>query len=303
MSQTLFRGIVPPVPTIMDENGQLDKLGMGRLIDFLIGEGVHGFLFLGTAGEAAHMSAQQKETVTDFVIQYVNKRIPVLIGTGCPGTQETIYFSQYAEKAGADGLVIVNPSYMLLSEENMYRHFARIAESVKLPILLYNFPMLTGQDLSPQLLLRLATDFPNIVGVKDTVDQLSHIRAVVQMVKSVRPDFMVFAGFDEYLFATLCCGGDGVIPASANFAPQLTLGIYEAYNRGDMEQLKALTKRLSLIAGIYSLDAPFVNVVKEAIGMCVLDIPTHVLSPANPLTPEKRETLRSMLVKADVIRS
>lgn len=301
MSNKTFHGVIPPVPTILTEKGELDRAGMGRLIDHLIAADVNGLFFLGSAGEFSHMAHELRLEVAEFCVKYVAKRKPVLIGIAHSGTLETIRFGHHAEKIGADGVVVVNPFYALLSEENLYQHFKDIADALRLPIILYNFPGLTGQDIRPHIIKRLVEDCPNIVGLKDTVDTLNHIRETIHLVKPIRPDFAVFAGFDEYLFGTLILGGDGCIPASANFAPQLTCGIYKAFQKEDFATVVALQKRLSYIPQLYSLDAPFFNVVKEAIHMAGIDISTHVLKPANPLSEDKKKIVQEVLKKSGVI--
>ena len=301
MATPQFHGVIPPVPTVLDENGGLDRPGMSRLIDHLLASDVNGLFFLGSAGEFSHMAHETRLEVAEFCVDYVAKRKPVLIGIAHSGTQETIRYGKHAEKIGADGVVVVNPFYALLTDENLYRHYRTIADALTAPIILYNFPGLTGQDIKPAIIKRLVEECPNIIGLKDTVDTLNHIRETIHLIKPIRPDFVVFAGFDEYLFGTLILGGDGCIPASANFAPQLTCGIYKAYNDGDFAQVVALQKRLSFIPQMYSLDAPFFNVVKEAIRLSGIDIPTNVLQPANPLSDEKKQIVRDILKKSGLI--
>jgi 4-hydroxy-tetrahydrodipicolinate synthase len=302
MTTPLFKGIIPPVATIVTEDGHLDEIGMGRLIDHLISSGVNGLFFLGGAGEFCNMSATMRKQVAEFCVKYTNHRLPVLIGIGAPGTNETIDFGLHAKAIGADGVIAVNPYYMMLSEENLYQHYKKIAESVGLPVIIYNFPALTGQDCTPSLVKKLAIDCPNIVGIKDTVDTMGHIRELILSIKPLRPDFAVFAGYDEYLLGTLVVGGDGSIPASANFAPSLTCGIYRAFQEKNHAKMFELQNLLSHIPSIYSLDAPFVNAVKEAIKMTGVDISTHVLPPASPLSEEKKAILREILQRSQVIK-
>lgn len=239
--KTKFHGIIPPVCTIFDETGDLDRNGMGKLIDFLIKSKVDGLFFLGSVGEFSQMSSDERKAVAEFAIEYVDGRLPVLIGTGSSNTREAIELSLHSKKHGADGVVIINPYYWSLSEENLYKHYARIAEKVQLPILLYNFPTITGQDLNPEIVLKLAKSHSNIVGIKDTVDSAGHIRETILTVKAERSDFAVFAGFDDHLWNTLSLGGDGCISASTNFAPELTHMRHFVIN--------SLTKQLNCIVG------------------------------------------------------
>ncbi|TCS79389.1 dihydrodipicolinate synthase family protein [Tepidibacillus fermentans] len=297
----LFKGIIPPVSTIFNENLKLDRQGMGKLIDFLIDSGVHGLFFLGSGGEFSQMSFEERKEVAAFATEYVKDRVPVLIGTGGTNTREIIALNQHAKEIGADGVVIINPYYWPLTEENLLAHYGEIAENTELPILLYNFPNLTGQDLTPEIVLKLVDKYPNIVGIKETVDMAGHIREMILKVKSKHPHFSVLAGFDDHLLNTLSLGGDGSISASGNFAPELTVGIYQAFQNRDYEKAIELHKRLAFLPLMYKLDSPFVNVVKEATKLRGLDISTHVLPPARPLSEEKKQELIAILKDASLL--
>ncbi|HYK72574.1 MAG TPA: dihydrodipicolinate synthase family protein [Pseudoneobacillus sp.] len=296
-----FYGVIPPVSTIFDESLHLDQKGMGRLIDFLIESGVNGLFFLGSGGEFSQMSKEERKQVAEFATKYVNNRVPVLIGTGGTSTREIIELNQHANEIGADGVVIINPYYWSLTESNLFDHFGEIAKNTELPILLYNFPNLTGQDISPELVLKLVENYPNIVGIKETVDTAGHIREMILKVKEKYPHFSVLAGFDDHLFNTLALGGDGVISASGNFAPELTIGIYQAFQKKDFETALELHRRLAYLPLMYKLDSPFVNVVKEATRLRGMDISTAVLPPARVLSSEKKEALVEILKKAGLI--
>lgn len=298
MKTTDFCGIYPPVSTILDNERNLDREGMGKLIDYLIESGVHGLFFLGSGGEFSQMTEYQRKEVAEFTTSYVNGRVPVLIGTGSSSTNEVIALSQHAKDIGADGVVIINPYYWPLSEENLFEYYAEIAETIDLPIILYNFPALTGQDLSPEFVSRLVKKYKNIVGIKETTDEAGHIREMILKVKGERPDFKVFAGYDDHLFNTLALGGDGAIPASANFAPHLTVGIYEAFQTNELDKAVELHRSLAVLALMYKLDTPFIGVVKEAIKLSGLDISTTVLPPAKALNKKKIAELQKMLNKA-----
>lgn len=301
MNKALFHGIIPPVSTIFTAEGKFDKVGMAKMIDYLIKEGVNGLFFLGTGGEFSQMDQSLRLEVAEYCVKYTNGRLPVLVGIGSPGTQETINYGKHAQLIGADGVVVVNPYYAKLTEENLFCHYKKIAAEVNLPILLYNFPALTGQDLNPQLVKRLVIDCPNIIGIKETVDVISHIREMIYAIKPVRPDFLVFAGYDECLMSTLIVGGAGSIPASANFAPSLTCGLYKAYQERDYERLFELQRLISQLSIIYTMDSPFFGVIKEAIKMVGVDISTYSLPPASPLSEEKKAQLQKILKQCNLI--
>ncbi|TKI05796.1 dihydrodipicolinate synthase family protein [Martelella alba] len=301
MPTTRFYGVIPPVPTLFTADEKLDEASMAHLLDSLLDSAVNGLFFLGSAGEFAHMSEALRLQTAEFCVNYVNKRKPVLIGIAHSGTRETIRYGLHAQKIGADGVVAVNPYYNPLSENNLFLHYKHLADAVSLPILMYNFPALTGQNIPVPVIRRLAEACPNIVGLKDTVDTLSHIRETLHEVKPARPDFAVFAGYDEYLFGTLILGGDGSIPASANFAPQLTCGIYQAWRRQDYAEAVRLQQRLSFIPELYTYDAPFYNVVKYAIQLVGVDISVNALQPASPLREDVKENIRAALRRSGVI--
>jgi 4-hydroxy-tetrahydrodipicolinate synthase len=272
-------------------------------IDCLIDSGVHGLFFLGTGGEFSQMSIEERKELATFATDYVNGRLPVLIGTGSPNTREVISLTKHSKEIGADGVVIINPYYSTLTDENLYRHYGIIAEMVDIPILLYNFPALTGQDLTPDMVLRLAKSYPNIVGIKDTIDSTGHIGEIILKVKAERPDFSVFAGYDDHLWNTLSLGGDGAIPASSNFAPELTVGIYHAFQSKEYQKGIELHQRLAYLPMIYKLDSPFTNVIKEAIQMRGVNISTYVLPAAKPLDNDKKGKLRNILNKASLLEA
>jgi 2-dehydro-3-deoxy-D-pentonate aldolase len=296
-----FKGIIPPVSTIFTEDGTFDKNGMGRLINNLIARKVDGLFFLGTGGEFSQLSLEKRKHIAEFVVKEVSGRVPVLIGTGSTSTQDVIELNDHAKVIGADGVVVINPYYMKLSEENLYAHYSRIAKATDLPILLYNFPALTGQDLSPDFILKLVKEHDNIVGIKETVDNIGHIRDVINIVKGYQPDFTVLCGFEDLFLNTLSLGGDGIIAATGNFAPELSIDLYQSFIKEDYKRVVELNGKLAYLPVIYSLDTPFVNVIKEAIGLCGLDVSAAVLPPSGNLLASKKQELKKILGNVNII--
>lgn len=300
-NHVMFKGVIPPVSTIFQETGELDRVGMGKLIDFLIDAGVHGLFFNGTGGEFSQMSTEQRQEVATFAVDYVDRRCPVLIGTGSASTVEAIELSKHAEKIGADAIVVINPYFWKLSEEFLFQHFSDIAKSVNIPMLLYNFPALTGQDITPELALRLADTHSNIVGIKESVDEAGHYREMILKIKPKHPSFSVLVGFDDHLLNNLSLGGDGVVPASANFIPQFTINLYNAYVNGDYEKAIELQKKVAYLPLFYKIASPFVGVAKEAMNMVGLEVSTSVLSPTRGLNNNQIREIKSLLKTLNVI--
>ncbi|AVH81917.1 dihydrodipicolinate synthase family protein [Citrobacter sp. FDAARGOS_156] len=296
----VFKGIFPPVPTIVDDNGELDRAGMAVMIDHVISNGADGMLILGSGGEFSHFSSEQRKQIAEFSLQHVAGRVPVLIGIACASTAETIQLGKHAEKAGAQGVLVVNPYYAKLSEEARFTHYKRIAEALNVPVFLYNFPELTGQDIGLNVITRLAREVPNIVGIKDTIDNISHTREIINQVHCFRQDFIIFSGYDEYLLDTLMLGGHGGIPATFNFAPNITRGIYQAVQQNDLATAKALQQQLSGLSPLYALEQPFFGVIKTAIKLSGVDISTAVVPPALPLNEEKIAQVKNILSRISV---
>ncbi|AWH87612.1 dihydrodipicolinate synthase family protein [Limnobaculum parvum] len=295
-----FRGVFPPVPTIFHSDGRLDTVGMGALIDKLVNDGVDGMLILGSGGEFCHMPKAQRFEVAEFAVKHIAGRVPVLLGISSPSTQEVIEFGLHADTLGVDAVLVLNPYYALLNEEYMYNHFRTVAESIRSPVILYNFPVLTGQDISVKLIARLAKEVSNIIGIKDTVDNISHVREIMNQVRPMRPNFVVFSGYDEYMMDTLIMGGNGAIPATCNFASQITCGIYRAFKAKDYETMFELQRQLSRLSTVYSLETPFFGVIKQAIKLCGLHISTEVLAPVQMLSEEKKQQLMTVLTSAGI---
>lgn len=298
-----LQGIIPPVPTMIDADGRFDPQAMGRLIDFLLASEVDALFFLGSAGEFAQLSNAARRQVAEYCVARVAGRKPVMIGTASCATAEVIELAAHAAEIGADAVMAVNPYYSLLNDERIYGHYRQIAEASRLPVLLYNFPALTGQDLSVELVQRLARDCPNIVGIKDTVDCMSHLRRLILEVKGERPDFAIFCGYDEYLLDTLLIGGDGAIPATANFAPEITCGILRAVRENDLGAARRQLRRLAILSRMYGMDRPFTGLIKESIRQCGLDVPPHLAAPGTPPSAELCAKLRELLAAAEVLPS
>lgn len=294
-SKSIFQGVIPPIPTVLYNDGNLDEKGMKNLIDFLIDSEVHGLFFNGSGGEFSQMTIELRKKVAKFGVEYVNGRVPVLIGTGSPSGLEAFSLSVDAENIGADGIVVINPYYWSMSEDNLYKYYSDIANNVGIPVLLYNFPSLTGQSLTANFVNRLATDHKNIVGIKQTVEEVSLIRDMILEVKTERPDFSVFCGYDDHILHTLASGGDGSIPLTASFVPELSVGIYNAFNLRKFDKVLELHSKLSPLLQLYQIDTPFVNVAKEAIKLRGINISTEMLPPLTSLDKEKKDILASKL--------
>lgn len=298
-----FNGIIPPVSTTLDSEGNIDKSALKAVADFLIEQGVNGLFYLGTGGEFSQMNIEQRMALAEAAIAATAGRVPVLIGVGSPSSDEAVTLAKHAEASGADGIVAINPYYWKIAPRNLDDYYQRIARSVSLPVIIYNFPDLTGQDLTPETVKRLVLQNENIVGIKDTIDSVGHLRGMINTVKAVRPAFSVFCGYDDHLLNTLLLGGDGAITASANFAPQLSIGIYRAWQNGDLATAATLNKKLLQLPSIYSLETPFISLIKYAMQCVGLPVNTYCLPPTLEASAEAKENVRALLIAQGILKS
>lgn len=298
---TKFSGVIPPIPTMVSPEGSLDKRAMGACIDAVINAGVDGVLILGSAGEFFSMNEKLRKETAEFCVAHVASRVKTLVGTGACGTAEAISYARHAAGCGADGVMVINPYYSVMSDDCLYGYYSSIAESCEKPVLLYNFPAMTGQDLSIGLIRRLADNCVNIHGLKDSVTDFGHTRQVILEVKQAHPDFAVFAGFDDHMLPCLILGGDGGIPGTANFAPQIACGIYKAFSNGEFSTAFSLQRTISRLVQVYAVETPYFGTIKEAMRMCGIDVSPNVLQPSMPIKETGRKALRELLAQCGLL--
>lgn len=296
-----FSGIIPPIVTLFDERGRIDDAANERHIAYVLRGGVHGIFALGTTGEVMHLSPEERRRFAELTVRQVDGRVPVVIGCASTSTEESVALARHAQEIGADGVVVLPPYYWTPNDQAIERHIGTVAEAVDLPVIIYNFPAVVGRTISPALVATLAASHDTVLGIKETVDSISHIHEVIARVKPSRPEFSVLCGYEFHLLNTLLSGGDGSIPALANFAPQLPVEVYERVRQGQIAEAAELMRRRLELAALYQLDAPFFVVVKEAMVLLGLIPQATVRPPAGPLTDEGRSRLRGLLTSAGLL--
>lgn len=239
----IFTGAGVAIVTPFKDNGEVDYESFARSIEFQIENKTDAIIVCGTTGEASTLSHEEHLEVIRYCVKCVNGRIPVVAGTGSNCTETAIYLSQEAEKAGVDGLLVVTPYYNKATQKGLYEHFKMVADSVKVPILLYNIPGRTGGvNILPETVVRLCTEVENIVGVKDATGNYSQIATLMALADG-KVD--VYSGNDDQIVPLLSLGGKGVISVLSNVAPKETHDICAKYFEGDVTgsceiQLKAI---------------------------------------------------------------
>ncbi len=228
-----LNGIIVPMVTPFDENGNVDCKVACDLAEKLIADGVHGLFLLGTNGEFYMMTNEEKKELVNAVVTRVNHRIPVYAGSGLNSTQETIKLSNEMKALGVDALSVITPSYAILTQEELYEYFKEVAAAVDLPLILYNIPKFTGNNLDPQTVAQLA-NIKNIVAVKDSSGNIENMRQYVELTKD--KDFCVLDGSDGLILETLKMGVSGAIAGCANLIGKTVVDIYESYFDDNIDQ-------------------------------------------------------------------
>lgn len=239
---SIFKGAGVAIVTPMKENGEVNYEKFAEMIEFQIANGTDAIIVCGTTGESSTLTHEEHLDVIKYCTEKVAGRIPVVAGTGSNCTETAVYLSGEAEKYGVDGLLLVSPYYNKATQNGLYTHFKTIAESVKLPIILYNVPSRTGCNILPDTVIRLCHDVENIVGVKEASGNLSQIARLAAKAKGTVD---IYSGNDDQIVPILSLGGKGVISVLSNVAPKETHEICAKYFEGDVEgscdlQLRAM---------------------------------------------------------------
>src|SRR5579871_5781834 len=292
-----IRGIIPPVATPMLANEDLDLPRLRWFLDHLIAQGVHGVFVLGTNSEFYALDEREKQEVIATAVAHVRGRVPVFAGTGAETTREAVRLTRMAEREGVNGVSVITPYFVQPSQQEIYDHYRRVAESTSLPVILYNNPATCGGvKIDVDTVARLA-EIPNILGVKDSSGDLQN---TIEFIRVVPDRFSVMMGRDTLIYPALLFGARGAVPATANIAPALLAEIYIVIQRGDHEKAKAAQLRLNPIRLALALGtAP--GAVKAALTVMGMSIgPSR--APVGPLTPEKQQKMRAVLEQAGLLK-
>jgi 4-hydroxy-tetrahydrodipicolinate synthase len=273
-----FTALVTPF-----RNGELDVEALEGMVEFQIGHGVSGLVPCGTTGETPAMSEAEDRVVVETVVRVANGRVPIIAGTGSNSTDMAIKYTKMAEEVGADGSLQVAPYYNKPTQEGLYRHFAAIAESTDLPLVLYNIPGRTGVTISAETMARLA-EIPNVVGVKDSTLSMNMIADVISLCGE---DFDVLSGDDPMTLPLVALGGRGVSSVASNVAPGAVSDMVRALLEGDWERGRELHyELLPLFRALFVETNPIpVKTAASLLGLCSDEMRL-------PLCPMEGEYLR-----------
>ena len=282
----IFEGAGVAIITPFLPNGDVNYPKMEELVEEQIAGGTDAIIVCGTTGESSTMSHKEHLDVIRFVCEKVNKRIPVIAGTGSNSTAEAIYLSQEAEKVGSDGLLVVTPYYNKATQNGLIAHYKAIAAAVNIPIILYHIPGRTGVTMTPQTIVTLCKEVPNIVGVKEASGNFSTIAKIMSLADGCVD---LYSGNDDQIVPLLALGGKGVISVLSNVAPKQTHDMCEAYFKGDVKKSAQMQ-----LEAIELIDALFCEVnpipVKAAMNLMGKEVGPLRL-PLTEMEPQNQERL------------
>ncbi|MDA0236987.1 MAG: 4-hydroxy-tetrahydrodipicolinate synthase [Proteobacteria bacterium] len=236
-------GSLVAIVTPMYEDGSLDYVSFGRLIDWHIDCGTRGIVVVGTTGESPTVAIDEHTALIEYAVKHVAGRVPVVAGTGANSTAEAIELSVHAQKVGADMSLSVVPYYNKPTQEGLYRHFRKIAESVDIPLILYNVPSRTIADLQNDTVCRLA-EVDNVIGIKDATADMAR---GLDLINRTPKDFVVYSGDDATFMALMMLGSQGVISVTANVVPKEIQLVCDAILAGDYQKARSVNDQLSLL--------------------------------------------------------
>jgi 4-hydroxy-tetrahydrodipicolinate synthase len=278
-------------------NGKVDEAKVRELVELHVSHGTDGIIPCGTTGESPTLSHDEHKRVVEVVIEAARGRLKVVAGTGSNSTAEAIELTQHAELAGAAGALVVNPYYNKPTQEGLYRHFRAVAESVAIPILVYNIQSRTAVNVDTATLAHLTRDVKNIAGVKEasgSLDQMS------QVIAACGPDFSVLSGDDNLTLPLLAIGGHGVVSVIANILPRETSDLVHAALDGDWKRARDLHYRLFPLARAAFLETNPIP-IKEAMAMAGMLEPEFRL-PMCRMSDANRERLRAVLKQYALVK-
>lgn len=284
-----FGQVLTAMVTPFDQNGEIDFEATRTLVNYLLANGTDGLVVSGTTGESPTLTIEEKVALFKFVVEVVAGRVPVFAGTGSYNTRDSISLTKLAEEAGVDGIMLVVPYYNKPNQEGLYQHFKAIAESTKLPILLYNIPGRSAVNMTAETVIRLS-EIDNIVAVKEASGNLDQMAEIISKTPS---DFALYSGDDGLALPVLAIGGNGVISVASHVIGNELQDMINSFNSGDHQKAASEHRRLlPIMRALFAAPSP--APVKAALNMNGIYVGGLRL-PLVPLTEEEQRTLQKAL--------
>lgn len=292
----MLKGSIVALVTPFNSDGQLNEEKLKFLIDWHLKKGTDGILVCGTTGESATLNHTEHKRVVEIAVAHADKKIPIIAGCGSNSTREALDLTAYAKDVGADYSLIITPYYNKPTQEGLYQHYKKIADSVDIPIIIYNVPSRTGSNILPSTVARLYNDCKNIVGIKEASGSLDQITKLMTLVDD---KFLLFSGSDETILPTLSLGGVGVISVIANIMPKETHDLVDNFLKGNFKQAKNMQLYLyDMVKALFIETNPIP--VKSSLGLMGL-IEVNLRLPLWRLSEDNLSKLQVVLKKYKLI--
>jgi 4-hydroxy-tetrahydrodipicolinate synthase len=290
----MFKGSIVAIVTPF-KKGRVDEKALGDLINWHIKQGTNAIVPCGTTGESATLDYKEHARVIEFTVKAVRGRVPVIAGTGANSTDETIMITREAKKAGADGALLVAPYYNKPTQEGLYRHYKKVAEAVKMPIVLYNVPGRTAVNILPATVARLA-DIKHVVAIKEATGDMKQVSEVIRLCGD---RINVLSGDDFTTLPLLALGGKGVISVSANIAPKLVSNMCAFWEAGRLDEARAIHFELEPLNAAMFIETNPIP-VKTALAL-MGKIKEEFRLPLCEMAPANRDKLKKVLEGMKII--
>lgn len=291
-----YKGIICAMITPFDKNQNINQQATCKLIDYLIEKGIYGLFILGTNGECHVLTDDEKVEFAKIVINHTNNRVPVFVGTGGNSTLEVMSLSKRMETIGASALSIITPYFVTPTQEELILHYKTIADSINLPIMMYNMPGKTGINIEPESVCELSK-IKNIIGIKDSSGKLDNMKAYIEVTKS--EDFSVFSGSDSLILESLRAGAQGAVAATANFLTEIDIAIYDNFMKGNLKEAQKAQNSIEELRRILKLGT-IPSVIKKTVVLNGINVGTARLPVTEP-TGEVLEEIKRVVENYRVI--
>lgn len=290
-----LKGVVVPMITPFNSKGEIDYEGLKWLIDYTINNGVNALFPNSTTGEFVHLNEEELINFVRKTIEFSNKKVPILPGITTNITQLSISLGKKYLDYGADGLIIMPPFFYKLSENDLYLHFSKVAESLDASIIIYNNPSTTGVVIPISIYEKLAREHSNVIGAKITYDSFDYIRKTIDGVKSIRKDFYVLTGMVQMFLPILIMEGDGTVSGLANVFPKLHVELYKEFINRNYNKALEINKKIMLISKIYDIGFSNTSATKTALELIGSPIKGYVRMPLREDSIENKEKIKKII--------
>ncbi|HHG74649.1 MAG TPA: 4-hydroxy-tetrahydrodipicolinate synthase [Persephonella sp.] len=293
----MFKGSIVALITPF-KNGSIDRKSLKNLIDFHVEKGTDAIVVAGTTGESATLTFPEHEELINLAVEYADKRIPIIAGTGANATHEAIALTKSAEKAGVDGSLQIVPYYNKPTQEGIYQHFKAICEETNIPLILYNIPSRTGTDMLPETFARIYSDFPNVIGIKEATGNVARVSETIDL---TNPEVVILSGDDALTLPMMAVGAKGVISVANNIIPEDIASMCRLALDGNFEEARKIHNKYWKLFKILFVETNPIPVKTAAYLMGLID-DNEMRLPLYYMRTENEEKLKKILKDYGLLR-